>query len=96
MRRLVESDESHVDIEGDVLVPAWNVFTGWMQEYRGRKLKAVDSQLFMLTLFGIVLLFLIDSRQFTSLLGGSIHQPVIKRRVRTHVINLVLALLGER
>lgn len=95
IRRLVENDESHVDIERDVLVPAWKVFTGWMQQYRGRKLKNEDSQLFMLTLFGVVLLFLIDSRQFTSLLGGSINDPKVQKRVRTHVINLVLTLLGD-
>lgn len=96
MRRLVEDDESHVDIEGDVLVPAWKVFTAWMQEYRGRKLKSSETQLFMLTLFGVVLLFLSDSRQFKSLLGGSINEPAVQRRVRAHVIHLVLTLLGEQ
>jgi len=95
MRRLVENDESHVDIERDVLVPAWSVFAGWIRTYRGRKLKNDDSQLFMLTLFGVVLMFLMDSRQFKNLLGGSIHDPKVQRRVRAHVIRLVLTLLGE-
>jgi len=44
----------------------------------------------------VVLLFLLDSRQFTSLLGGSVYQPAVRRRVRAHVIALVLTLLGTR
>src|ERR1700687_4763765 len=48
VRRLLENEESHLDIERDVLVPAWKVFAGWTEEFGGRKLKDVDSQLFML------------------------------------------------
>src|SRR6266481_8376584 len=29
VRRLLENEESHVDIERDILVPAWKVFAGW-------------------------------------------------------------------
>jgi len=96
VRRLLENEQSLVDIERDILVPAWKVFAGWMHEYGGRKLKDIDSQLFMLTVHNVVLLFLLDSRQFTSLLGGSVYQPAVRRRVRAHVIALVLTLLGTR
>ncbi len=95
VRRLLENEESRVDIERNILVPAWKVFAAWTQEYSGRKLKDVDSQLFMLTIHSVVLLFLLDSRHFTSLLGGSVHTPAVRRRVRAHIITLVKALLGR-
>ena len=95
VRRLLENEESHVDIERDILVPAWKVFAGWTQAFSGRKLKDVDWQLFMLTIHSVVLLFLLDSRQFTSLLGGSVHTPDVRRRVRTHIIKLVHKLLAR-
>jgi len=94
VRRLLENEESHIDIERNILVPAWKVFAAWTQLYSGRKLKDVDSQLFMLSIHSVVLLFLLDSRHFTSLLGGSVHTPAIRRRVRAHVIGLVKTLLG--
>lgn len=95
VRRLLEPDANEVDIEHDVLIPAWKVFAAWMQEYSGRRLKEVDSQLFMLTVHGVVLLFLLDSRQFTSLLGSSVYSPDMRRRVRAHIINLVRKLLAR-
>ena len=94
VRRLLDDEESQVNIERDILVPAWKVFAAWIQEFGGRKLKDVDSQLFMLSVHSVVLLFLLDSRHFTSLLGGSIYEPDVRRRVRTHVIDMVLKLLG--
>ena len=84
-----------VDIERDILVPAWRVFAGWTQAFSGRKLKDVDSQLFMLTIHSVVLLFLLDSRQFTSLLGGSVYTPEVRRRVRTYIIKLVHKMLAR-
>jgi len=95
VRRLLENEESHVDIEREILVPAWKVFAGWTQEFSGRKLKDVDSQLFMLTVHSVVLLFLLDSRHFTSLIGGSVYSPEVRRRVRAYLIKLVRKLLAN-
>jgi len=75
VRRLLEHEDSQLDIERNILVPAWRVFAAWTQSYSGRTLKDVDSQLFMLSIHSVVLLFLLDSRHFTSLLGGSVHTP---------------------
>jgi AcrR family transcriptional regulator len=94
VRRLLENDESGADIERDILVPAWKVFAGWTREFGGRNLKDVDSQLFMLTIHNVVLLFLLDSRHFTSLLGGSVDAPEVRERVRTYIISLVQKLLS--
>ena len=93
VRRLLENEENHPDIEREILVPAWKVFAGWTQEFGGRKLKDVDSQLFMLTIHSVVLLFLLDSRHFTSLLGGSVYEPAVRHRVRGYIIGLVQTLL---
>jgi len=95
VRRLLENEDGHADIERDVLVPAWKVFAGWTEELGTRKLKDVDAQLFMLTIHSVLLLFLLDSRHFTSLLGGSVYQPEIRQRVRTHIITLVTKLLAQ-
>ena len=96
VRRLLESDAGQAEIERDILVPAWKVFSGWQNELGGRKLKDLDSQLFMLTIHSVLLIFLLDSHQYTSLLGGSVRSPELRRRVRTHMINLVKTLaLGE-
>jgi len=94
VRRLLENEEGHVDIERDILVPAWKVFAAWTHEFGGRKIKQVDSQLFMLTIHSVVLLFLLDSRHFTSLLEGSVHDPRVRQRVRAYIIGLVQKLLN--
>jgi AcrR family transcriptional regulator len=93
VRRLVENDEGHTDIERDILLPAWRVFAGWMETYGRRKPKPVDAQLFMLTVESVVLFFLLDSRHVNTLLGGSINSPALRRRVRSYIINLVPTLL---
>ena len=93
VRRLLENEESPVDIEPDVLVPAWKVFAAWAEEFSGRKRRDADFQLFMLTVYSVLLLFLLDSRQFTSLLGGSVYTPKVGKRVRAHMISMVKTLL---
>ncbi len=93
VRRLLENDEGRADIERDILVPAWTVFAGWTTEFGRGRLKDVDSQLFMLTIHNVLLLFLLDSRHFTSLLGGSVREPAVRQRVRTYIIGLVQKLL---
>ena len=95
VRRLIENEAAHADIERNVLVPAWRVFTGWIQAYSGRKLREIDAPLFMLTMESVVLLFLLDSRHFTTFLGGSVYTPAVRKRARSYIINLVPTLLGR-
>jgi len=92
VRRLLENDASQIEIERDILVPAWKVFAGWTNELSGRKMKDSDSQLFMLTIHSVLLIFLLDSRQYVSLLGGSVRTPELRRRVRAYLVNLVKTL----
>jgi AcrR family transcriptional regulator len=93
VHRLLEDEEDEIEIEHDILVPAWKVFAEWTREYGGRKLKDVDFQLFMLTVHSVVLLFLLDSRHFTGVLGGSVREPEMRQRVRSYIIDLVYKLL---
>ena len=70
-------------------------FAGWTRALSGHRLQDVEWQLFMLAVHNVMLLFLLDSRHFASRLGGSVHQPDVRRRVRAHVINLVHTLLAR-
>jgi AcrR family transcriptional regulator len=93
VRRLLENEEAHVDVEHDILVPAWKVFAAWTQEFGDRRVKQVDADLFMLTIHSVLLLFLLDSRHFTSVLQGSVYEPRVRQRVRAYIIGLVKKLL---
>ena len=95
VRRLLEDEEGEAAIERDVLVPAWAMFAQWMQEHTGRKLSDPESQLCMLSIYGVVLVYLLDSRHFATLLGGSVYEPAIRQQVRDYVIGLVPTLLGR-
>jgi AcrR family transcriptional regulator len=97
VRRLVEVEETGVEVERDVLVPAWKMFANWMAEIGGPKLRDVDVQVFMLNVYSVLLLFLLDSPQYVSILGGSIREMGIRRRLRRHILALVpLLLQGTR
>ncbi|GIW44574.1 MAG: hypothetical protein KatS3mg077_1856 [Candidatus Binatia bacterium] len=96
VRRLVENDEGHADIENRVLVPAWKVFGEWTRAYGGVRRSEVEANLFMLTVESAVLFFLLDSAHVRTLLGGSVRSPEIRNRVRDYIIRLVPMLLGRR
>lgn len=95
VRRLLENDEGPAAIEADVLVPAWQSFAQWMRAGGGPELSEFEAQMFMLTVHNVLLLFLLDSRHYAKLLGGSVNDPEIRARVRQYVIQLVPLLLGS-
>jgi len=92
IRRLVEDEDVDVEIERDVLVPAWKVFSGWTQT-QANPLSDTDSMMFMLTTYSTMLCFLLDGRDFRRLLGGSVRKPQVRTRVRSHLIQLSQRLL---
>lgn len=93
VRRLVEDEDVDVEIERDVLAPAWKVFSGWTQTYQRNPLSEADSMMFMLTTYSTMLCFLLDGREFRRLLGGSVRKPQVRDRVRTHLVQLTQRLL---
>jgi AcrR family transcriptional regulator len=96
VRNLLEGGDSTVAIERDILLPAWRHFATWTQELSKHKSKDFDLQIFMLTVHSVLLLFLLDSRQYTSLLGGSARSPEIRERLRSYIIGLVHKLVSAR
>src|SRR5262245_27679856 len=92
VRRLLESGETTLEIECNIAIPAWRLFSNWTLQ-SGQKLRETDAQLFMLTVHSVLLLFLLDSQQFVSLLGGSARSPALRPRVRAYIIQLVHKLL---
>jgi len=94
MRRIVENEDIDVGIERDILGPAWTVFSEWIGRLGRRPLSDDDSRLFMLSVHSVLLVYLIDSRSYRSLLGGSVRSGALRERVRDHVVQLVHRLLA--
>ena len=94
VRRLLEADASTIEIERDILLPAWRRFASWTYDYPGLRGDDVQAQLFMLTAHSVLLMFLLDSPQFVALLGGSVRDGELRGRLRAHVIRLVHALMN--
>jgi len=91
VRRLLESDvEPAVDRE--VLVPAWTVFRDWMGRH-GHRLSDTESRLFMLSAHSVLLLYMLDSSSYRSLLGGSVFASPLRAQVERHMARLVDAFL---
>lgn len=96
LRRILENEEFGEEIERDILGPAWKTFSGWVQEYTGKKIKDVDAQILMLTVHSTLLLFTLDSRQYGHILGGSMKDPDLAKRVRDHLMRLTSLLVAAQ
>ncbi|MBI2963313.1 MAG: TetR/AcrR family transcriptional regulator [Deltaproteobacteria bacterium] len=94
LRRILENEEFGDAIERDILLPSWKEFGGWVRQYSGRKIHDIDAQLLILTLHSTLLLFTLDSRAYAHILGGSISDPEVVRRVRGHLIQLSALLIS--
>ena len=81
-------------IERDILVPAWTVFSDWLRRLRRRTFSEEESRLFMLSMHSVLLVYLLDSRSYETLLGGSVRSGEQRAQVRAHVIHLVRRLLA--
>jgi len=92
MRRIVDDTELGVGIEEAVLVPAWEVFGEWVGLF-GRKLTDAESRLFMLSMHSAMLVYLLDSRFYRAVLGGSVRESPLRDQVRAHLVRLVQVLL---
>ncbi len=91
VRRLLETTEETSAIERDILLPAWRRFATWT--YDLGKVDPIAAPILMLTVHSVLLLFMLDSQHFASLLGGSVRSPALRARLRPHIINLVHMLI---
>lgn len=90
-RRLLESDVEP-GVDRDVLGPAWDVFGAWLGEHGGR-LPETERRLVMLSALSVLLLYMLDSSSYRSLLGGSVVAAPLRAQVERHLVRLVEALL---
>ena len=93
VRRIMEDEEVEGGIERDILLPAWGVFSQWLDRLGARPVSELDSRLFMLSIHSVMLVYLLDSGAYRSLLGGSVRAEPLRGRVREHVTQLVQRLL---
>src|SRR5439155_10170177 len=78
----------------DILAPTWSVFSTWVGRLGSRTLTDDESRLFMLSMHSVLLVFLLDSRSYQSLLRRSVRSGPLREQVRRHVIQLVRRLLA--
>jgi len=90
-RRLLETDVD-LGIDREVLVPAWTAFTEQMGR-TGRRMSDTESRLFMLSAHSVLLIYMLDSPSYQSLLGGSVFRAPLREQVERHLVRLVEALL---
>ena len=92
VRRLLESDVA-LGVDRDVLGPAWGVFREWLGK-GGRKLSETELRLGMLSTYSILLIYMLDSDSYRSVLGGSVVAMPLRVEVERHLVRLVEALLA--
>jgi len=92
VRRLLESDVA-LGVDRDVLGPAWGVFLEWLGK-GGRKLSETELRLGMLSTYSILLIYMLDSDSYRSVLGGSVVAMPLRVEVERHLVRLVEALLA--
>ena len=92
VRRLLESDVA-LGVDRDVLGPAWGVFGEWMGK-SGRKMSETELRLGMLSAYSVLLIYMLDSDSYRSVLGGSVVSMPLRVEVERHLVRLVEALLA--
>jgi AcrR family transcriptional regulator len=95
VRRIVDADAEGTGVEREVLVPAWDVFASWLARLDAG-LSDRDARLFMLSMFSVLVMYLLDSPVYRSLLGASVREPAMHEAVRRHVVGLVRGAMPVR
>ena len=93
LRRILESASTAPPVEHDIPSPAWAVFSEFMRDVGLSKRGKLNSKLFMLSVNSELLLFTLDSQAYQALLGGDLGNPVVRRAVRKHLIDVTMRLL---
>ncbi len=99
LRRVLEmADGGPPPVERDILSPAWAAYSELARQIGLPAMRKLDSQLLMLTINSVLLVFTLDSYAHRKLLGDGLANPALRRAVRSHIIGVALLLLerGER
>jgi hypothetical protein len=94
MRRMMESEGVEQSAMRNALGPALKVFAEWTRSFAPDRLPEKDVSFFLLVVQSVLFVSMLESPFVSNLLGGSIHDPVVRARVRGQVIHLVATLLG--
>jgi AcrR family transcriptional regulator len=90
-RRLLEPDVE-LGVDRDVLGPAWDVFAAWMGRH-GARLSETERRLTMLSAHSVLLIYMLDTSSYRTVLGGSVFAEPLRADVERHLVRLVEALL---
>ncbi len=94
VRRLLEEPDVELAVDREVLEPAWTVFAQWLETSR-RRVSESELRLVMLSAHSVLLLYMLDSPSYRSLLGGSVLDEPVRGDVERHMVRLVEALLSS-
>jgi AcrR family transcriptional regulator len=94
MRRMMESETVEQSAMRNALGPALKMFAEWTRSFAPDRLPEKDVSFFLLVVQSVLFVSMLESPFVSNLLGGNIHDPVVRARVRGQVIHLVATLLG--
>ena len=94
MRRMMEPETVEQSAMRNALGPALKMFAEWTRSFAPDRLPEKDVAFFLLVVQSVLFVSMLESPFVSNLLGGSVHDPVVRARVRAQVIHLVATLLG--
>lgn len=92
VRHILDDVETDPEVQREVMVPAFELFARWTG-LAGSRLGERELKLFMLSAHSALLLLLLDSRDYRSVLGGSVRSPELLAALREHIVGMVTDLL---
>ncbi len=95
VRCLLEESDSGGATVPDGFLESWTKdLGGWMRHRGGKRVRDVDAQIVVLTVYAALLLFTLDTRLQARLLGGRVADAEITRRLRGHLTELCARLVA--
>jgi len=94
MRRMMEAEAVEQEAMRNALGPALKMFAEWTRSFAPDRLPEKDVSFFILVVQSVLFVSMLESPFVTNLLGGSVHEPAVRARVRGQMIHLVATLLG--
>jgi hypothetical protein len=92
---MLEDTEAPNASNSDGFLESWTrELGGWVKHRGGKRVRDVDAQIVVLTLYAALLLFTLDTRLQARLLGGHVADAEITRRLRGHLTELCARLVA--
>jgi AcrR family transcriptional regulator len=95
LRRMLEEADAGNPGDADGFLESWTKdLGGWVRHRGGKRVRDVDVQIVVLTVYAALLLFTLDTRLQARLLGGRVADAEITRRLRGHLTELCARLVA--